>query len=194
MDRISQIIQQSGEIDARELHVYTDGSYYRKIGAWSFCVCTSKSTHDLIYGHCNWVKDTTIQRMEMLAILNSANEVLSKFILLENLVVYTDSAYVANAIYLQWPINWVSNSWKTSTGEDVKNRDLWEMFFDLDTRLRKRGVTMRVIKVKAHSGIPGNEYVDYLANKARRSQSNVVETKTKANEFFSSYKKTARSN
>ena len=37
----------------------------------------------------------------------------------------TDSQYVRQGI-TQWMANWVRRGWKTSGGDAVKNRDLWE--------------------------------------------------------------------
>jgi ribonuclease HI len=41
------------------------------------------------------------------------------------LVIATDSAYVVNGA-TSWAKKWESNGWVSSTGEDVKNQDLWE--------------------------------------------------------------------
>ena len=41
------------------------------------------------------------------------------------LVIATDSTYVVNGA-TKWARTWESNGWKLSSGETVKNQDLWE--------------------------------------------------------------------
>jgi ribonuclease HI len=43
----------------------------------------------------------------------------------KTLVVATDSEYVAEGA-TKWAKKWVQNGWTTSSGAEVKNRDLWE--------------------------------------------------------------------
>src|SRR5262245_51078436 len=43
-------------------------------------------------------------------------------------IVYTDSTYLIQGI-TQWVFGWRRNGWRTSSGGDVVNRDLWERLF-----------------------------------------------------------------
>ena len=70
---------------------------------------------------------------------------------------FTDSQYVRQGI-LQWMPNWVRRGWKTSSGNPVKNRDLWER---LHAAIQRHRIDWRW--VKGHSGDPDNERVDMLA-------------------------------
>ena len=70
----------------------------------------------------------------------------------------TDSNYVKMGL-LEWSKNWERNGWKTSKGENVKNKDLWVHMLYL---LRK--IEFVDIKwVKAHNGNEKNEIVDTQA-------------------------------
>jgi ribonuclease HI len=62
---------------------------------------------------------------------------------------------------LEWMPNWIRRNWKTSGGEPVKNRDLWQ-------RLSAATTQHRIVWewVKGHSGDPDNERVDVLARSA----------------------------
>jgi ribonuclease HI len=74
--------------------------------------------------------------------------------------IYTDSTYVIQGI-TQWVWGWRKRGWKTASGSDVLNRDLWEELWSLvDTRARGE-VDWRW--VRGHVGTPGNERVDEIA-------------------------------
>lgn len=76
------------------------------------------------------------------------------------ITIYTDSKYVQNGI-TTWIKNWKKNYWKTSTGKDVLNSDLW---ISLDLLVNKYSCNdLKFIHCKAHCGIYGNEEADRLA-------------------------------
>ena len=71
---------------------------------------------------------------------------------------HTDSNYVKQGIE-SWIKNWKKNNWRNSKKEPVKNKDLWQA---LDSALGDHEVSWHW--VKGHSGHPGNERADELAN------------------------------
>ncbi len=75
--------------------------------------------------------------------------------------VYTDSTYVIQGIG-SWIHNWRRRGWKTATGGDVLNRDLWEALWDLTAARGARTIAWHY--VRGHVGIPGNERVDEIAD------------------------------
>jgi len=75
--------------------------------------------------------------------------------------VYTDSTYVIQGIG-QWVHNWRRRGWKTATGGDVLNRELWEALWELTTERGARSIAWHY--VRGHVGIPGNERVDEIAD------------------------------
>jgi ribonuclease HI len=75
-------------------------------------------------------------------------------------IVYTDSEYVRRGV-TEWMKAWKARDWKTADRKPVKNRDLWEL---LDVQAARHDIDWRW--VKGHSGVPGNERVDQLANAA----------------------------
>lgn len=79
--------------------------------------------------------------------------------------VRTDSAYLCNCINNKWYINWLNNGWMTSNRKPVENRELWIELLDLV----KKFPFITFTKVKGHSGDPGNERADKLANIAMDS-------------------------
>jgi ribonuclease HI len=75
--------------------------------------------------------------------------------------VYTDSTYVIQGIR-QWIWGWRSRGWRTSTGTEVLNRDLWERLSTLVDARGKGGIAWHY--VRGHIGTPGNERVDAIAD------------------------------
>jgi ribonuclease HI len=75
--------------------------------------------------------------------------------------IYTDSTYVIQGIG-GWVHNWKRRGWKTATGGDVMNRDLWEQLDALVSARGPRSIAWHY--VRGHSGIPGNERVDEIAD------------------------------
>ncbi len=73
---------------------------------------------------------------------------------------YTDSTYVIQGI-TQWVHGWRRKGWKTSSGSEVANRDLWEALADLHEGRGKGGVHWHW--VRGHQGTPGNERADEIS-------------------------------
>jgi len=96
---------------------------------------------------------TTNNRMELMAAIGALENSQKS----EVATVYTDSAYVLNGI-TRWVKGWQANKWKTSTKEDVVNRDLWERLIEASSH---REVEWKLLK--GHSGIPANERCDVIA-------------------------------
>ncbi len=99
---------------------------------------------------------TTNNRMELTAVI-SALEALKRPVPVK---LYTDSEYVRRGI-TEWLKSWKARGWKTADKKPVKNQDLWER---LDAVAAQHQIEWHW--VKGHSGVPGNERVDRLANAA----------------------------
>lgn len=77
------------------------------------------------------------------------------------LALYTDSTYVIKGMR-EWIWAWRRRGWKTAEGADVLNRELWERLASLVAARGKDAIAWHY--VRGHSGIPGNERVDEIAN------------------------------
>lgn len=97
---------------------------------------------------------TTNNRMEILGVVYALETLKQRC----DVVLYTDSQYVAKAITAGWLPNWQRNGWQTSAKKPVKNRDLWEKLVPL---LAAHDVHFRWLK--GHAGNPENERCDVLA-------------------------------
>ena len=77
-------------------------------------------------------------------------------------MVVTDSTYVKDGLE-RWSKAWVRNGWRTTSGNEVKNRDLWEPL--VAAASKRDDLTFRW--VKGHSGDAMNDLVDRLAVEQR---------------------------
>ena len=139
------------------IEIYTDGSCLTNPGNGGWAAIINKDGKiTKISGN---EKDTTNNRMELLAPINALKDLDSK----SQIEIYTDSQYVKLGI-TEWIHKWIKNNWQTSKNEDVKNKELWIELYEL-TKLFE----INWIWVKAHSGNILNEEVDLLAKKAAES-------------------------
>ncbi len=131
--------------------VYTDGACSGNPGpgGWGAILSYGDKRKEM----CGGEKDTTNNRMELLAAI-SALEALTRPCTVD---LYTDSAYVKDGIS-KWIFGWKRNGWKTADKKPVKNAELWQR---LDEATRRHEVEWHW--VKGHAGHPENERADELA-------------------------------
>lgn len=101
-------------------------------------------------------EETTNNRMEMTAIL----EALSKLPDGQVVTVYTDSQYCLKGLTV-WRNGWKKKNWMKKKGP-IPNRDIWVL---LEAQLIRLDASF--VWVKGHSGDPGNEKADLLAERGR---------------------------
>lgn len=135
------------------VEIYTDGACRGNPGPGGWGVFLRKNEHEkVLYGG---EPETTNNRMELMAAI-VALESLKRGCKVRLL---TDSKYVMDGIN-QWMPNWKRRGWKTANRKPVKNIDLWQRL-DAATALHE----IEWVWVKGHSGEPGNERADALANR-----------------------------
>ena len=136
------------------IKIYTDGACKGNpgIGGWGAYLKT-EHYHEELNG---FSKNTTNNRMELTAVIKALATIGQNV----GIIITTDSQYVKNGIN-QWIFNWKKNGWKTAAKQPVKNKDLW---IKLDDLVQKNDIEWKW--VKGHSGHPGNEKADQLANDA----------------------------
>lgn len=64
----------------------------------------------------------------------------------DSITIATDSTYIVNGT-TNWTQDWFRNGWKTGTGLDVKNKDMWELIQGEVERWAKRGLTVKFWKI-----------------------------------------------
>ena len=134
------------------INIYTDGACKGNPGkgGWGALIIDGDVKNEIYGGEHN----TTNNRMEIMAVIMALQTVNTK----NEITVFTDSTYVQKGIN-EWINKWKINGWKASNKKEVKNKDLWVQLDSLVTKLQ-----INWIWVKGHSGHPGNERADYLAN------------------------------
>lgn len=138
------------------IYLYTDGAASGNPGPGGYGVvlkCNGRKKE--ISGG---FERTTNNRMELTAVIKGLEAIKWQNALIE---VYSDSAYVINAINKGWLENWVQKNW-----HKVKNPDLWQRFLPL---YRSHRVSFHWIK--GHNGHPENERCDALAVQAYKQTS-----------------------
>ncbi|CAC9582981.1 Ribonuclease HI (EC 3.1.26.4) [uncultured Gammaproteobacteria bacterium] len=138
--------------------IYTDGGCRGNPGIGGWGVWLRYGDHDKKLKGSE--KDTTNNRMELMAAIKALEAIKSKDI---DINLFTDSKYVMNGIN-DWIKGWKAKGWKTAAKKPVKNVDLWQR---LDTLNASH--TVHWHWVKGHSGDEGNEMADELANQAMDS-------------------------
>ena len=138
----------------KSVEIHTDGACLGNPGpgGWGALLRFAGRERELAGGDAA----TTNNRMELMGAI-MALEALTEPC---TAVLYTDSKYVQQGIS-EWMPKWLRQGWKTSGGQPVKNRDLWERLHAAAARHR---VEWRW--VKGHAGHPENERVDKLARDA----------------------------
>jgi ribonuclease HI len=143
------------------LIIYTDGgcSGNPGPGGWGFVLVEGESKvgsgNEII--RSGGEKMTTNNRMELTAVIEALNLVVSTQSWADRPVsVYTDSQYVQKGI-TQWITGWKRNGWRTAAKEPVKNQDLWILLDELASKLQPRWIW-----VKGHAGVHYNEICDQL--------------------------------
>ena len=124
-------------------------------GGWGAIVVTPSGEVMELGGR---VPHTTNNRMELTAVIEALRWARD---MPGPVAMHTDSTYVIRGIR-DWIHAWRRRGWKTIEGKDVVNRELWE---DLAGLERARGAAGKIEWhfVRGHSGIPGNERVDEIA-------------------------------
>lgn len=131
--------------------IFTDGSSRGNPGpgGWGAIVLNDDTAIEL----GGREDSTTNNRMELMAVISALESVSQE----HDITLYTDSAYVLNGA-TRWVKGWEKNNWKTSTKDDVLNRDLWERLVEA-----KQHKVIDWQLVKGHAGTPANERCDVIA-------------------------------
>jgi ribonuclease HI len=130
------------------VEIYSDGAASGNPGPGGYgtILMSGKHRKELSGGYAH----TTNNRMELLAVIAGLEALKQEAC---DVTVYSDSAYVVNAVEKMWVFDWEKKMFRNK-----KNADLWKRFLKI---YRKHKV--KFIWVKGHAGNPLNERCDQLA-------------------------------
>lgn len=150
----------------KQMIFYTDGACSNNgnngTGGWAYvevvrCDCGIRT--NIVSGN---KQNTTNNEMELTAVYMAL--VKSLRTKTKRVTIYSDSAYVVNAIEKEWLLNWESNGWQTKEGKPIKNKHIWEKMYKL---IYEKGLIVKFVKVKGHD----NDVLNQLADEAAVSAS-----------------------
>ncbi len=132
--------------------IYTDGACSGNPGkgGWGALLMYGSSRREI----SGYDPATTNNRMELMAAIRGLEALKEPC----RVQLYSDSAYLVNAMNEGWLKRWVKNGWQTTKKKPVENIDLWQEILKLTTL---HHVTFH--KVKGHSDNPYNNRCDELA-------------------------------
>jgi ribonuclease HI len=132
----------------KKIEIYTDGAASGNPGPGGYGIVLKYGNHrkELSRGF----RHTTNNRMELLAVIVALEQLKYKG---SEVILYSDSSYVCNAINKDWIHNWEKKGFRKT-----RNPDLWKRFLKV---YRNHNVTL--IWIKGHAKNPDNEICDKLA-------------------------------
>lgn len=136
----------------KKVEIWTDGACSGNPGpgGWA-AILRYKGSEKILSGG---LKSTTNNIMELTAVIEGLAALKEKC----DVTLYSDSAYVINAINQGWLSGWQKNAFKTADKKPVKNRELWErLIFLLDNQ------SVIFEKVKGHAQNENNNRCDEIA-------------------------------
>ena len=138
-----------------DIIIYTDGSSKGNPGKGGYGIV-------MIFGkHRKEISEgfelTTNNRMELLSVIVALESLKKQNI---DVVIYSDSKYVVNAVEKKWLFAWEKKNFSKK-----KNSDLWIRFLKAYRKYK-----VRFVWVKGHSNVKENERCDQLAVKAAESK------------------------
>ena len=144
-----------------KIQIYTDGAASGNPGPGGYGVVLKYNEHrkEISQGYAF----TTNNRMELLAVIVALEHIKNEG---SQVVIYTDSKYVSEAVNQRWLFVWESKGFKKK-----KNPDLWKRFL-----LIYRKHKVQIVWIKGHSNIEENEVCDKLAVEAYKSGKLIVDT------------------
>ena len=141
---------------SKRVNIYTDGSSIGNPGPGGYGLIMEWVGKNLIKEFSKGFIETTNNRMELLAVIIGL-ELLKKEGF--DVIVFSDSKYVVDAVKKKWLFEWKKNNFKKK-----KNIDLWKRFLIV---YKKHNVKFEWIK--GHNNHPQNERCDFLAVEAANS-------------------------
>ena len=157
VDKIRKFLENKTESEIKtesdnNVVIYTDGACSGNPGPGGWGAILMHGSHKKEIS--GFASETTNNQMEITAVIKALEMLKAPC----HVDLYSDSAYVVNAILQGWLENWVKNNWLGSDKKPVKNIEYWKT---LKALLEKHDVVFH--KVKGHADNEFNNRCDELA-------------------------------
>lgn len=132
--------------------IYTDGGcrYNPGPGGYGAVILAGGTRQELSGGY----RLTTNNRMELMGCIQALQSLAAP----SEVLLFSDSKYVVDAVTKGWAKKWRRNGWMRTATDMAENHDLWEELLALCAKH-----TVAFNWVKGHAGTPENERCDRLA-------------------------------
>ena len=136
----------------KQVEIFTDGACQGNPGpgGWAAVLRYGGREKEISGGE----HATTNNRMELTGVIEALKTLKEPC----EVLLYSDSKYVCDAIEKGWAKSWKRNNWRKSDKKPALNSDLWDTLLTL---LDRHSVTVKWIK--GHAGHPENERCDRMA-------------------------------
>ena len=157
------------------MNIYTDGACKENArenrvatgtGGWAYVVLTQKPKQDMeiMIKNSGRQEGSTNQEMEIRAVTKAFEAI--KDIDVEEVNLYSDSAYVINCLKDRWFVKWRENGWLNSKGSPIINQTEWERMLSF---VESKNVKFFHIRRNSSKYI---KIVDSMAKKETRKETN----------------------
>ena len=106
-----------------KIEIFTDGACSGNPGPGGYGILMRVPEKNYQKTYSKGFRKTTNNRMELMAVIVALGNLRTSD---NDVHIYTDSKYVADAINQKWIYGWIKRGWK-----NVKNPDLWQAFYKL---------------------------------------------------------------
>jgi ribonuclease HI len=143
----------------KTVEIYTDGACSGNPGPGGYGVILKSGSHqrEISAGF----RKTTNNRMELRAVIEGLRLLKEPC----QVIVYSDSKYLVDAVQKGWARRWQKNNWYRNVREKALNTDLWITLLEM---LENHQVKFHW--VRGHDGHPENERCDQLAVQATNGE------------------------
>lgn len=124
--------------------------------AWAYLI----QDHGQKYSDSKGEFGATNNKMELTALIQSLQRLISLDKQETEIAVISDSKYLINAITQGWLNGWKNRNWKKADGSVPANVELWQQLDQLLPQFKKLQITW----TKGHAENEGNNLVDQLLN------------------------------
>lgn len=139
------------------VNIYTDGACSGNPGKGGYGIIMEWVGKPYVKEFSEGFRMTTNNRMELLAVIVALEQLKKEGV---QVMVFSDSKYVVDAVEKGWVFGWVKKGFK-----DKKNADLWRRFLKIYQKHQ-----VKFMWIKGHNDHPQNERCDLLAVKAAQKK------------------------